>query len=661
MKKLFLLALAVLAIGLVACSNPSSSGSSKKSSGITVNAKWFVQKDAPGTGSNGDLWLDPSTTILYVNVNGTWTTVATLKGSNGTNGSGWTVGAAPPAAGVGSDGDLWLDSTSTIAYQKISGTWTALFTLKGTNGTNGTNGSNGTNGTNGANGTNGTNGTNGAMWWTGSSVPTSSNPSGAVAGDLYLDTATAQIYTKLSNGGWNAGVSFQSLSAPQYIFTPYMPRGIGINAVAYGNGIFVGVGDYGNIIRTTDGTNWTWVAFDGERQIFFGMDGDSVYINSDYDGSIYYTTDGSTPTYPQSGTTLSYIEVGAPKVVSGNPPLTVKAILVVDNSVASPVYSGTFVYMNDLGIPRPGTHVGHTVFGTSKSRTGETNNAKLPIMSGLKILKGQKGLVDADATYEVTPYSLNGIAYGNNIFVAVGEYGTIIRSTDGISWTYANVIHTDIDFTNVAYGNGYFVAYSGAQIWSSPDGQNWKSVNGAPNTTGNQTIAYLKDKWTLFASTGIGGTGLAIYSTSDVSSTSDVAFGWAGLTASATFSFQCEIYGAAYGNGMYVAVGYRNGMYSPLILTSGDGTTWSTQDLPINNGYYYPLFGIAYGTGGFIAVSGYSYYSGSSVLTSSNGKSWAIQAWNGGSGTSSFSSVAGGTLENEPFYVIGLRRGDSRG
>jgi len=30
---------------------------------------------------------------------------------------------------------------------------------------------------------------------------------------------------------------------------------------------------------------------------------------------------------------------------------------------------------------------------------------------------------------------LNGVAYGNNIYVVVGDLGTILTSPDGITWT----------------------------------------------------------------------------------------------------------------------------------------------------------------------------------------------------------------------------------
>lgn len=54
-------------------------------------------------------------------------------------------------------------------------------------------------------------------------------------------------------------------------------------------------------------------------------------------------------------------------------------------------------------------------------------------------------------------YPLNGVAYGNGTFVAVGEDGTILTSRDGRNWT-RQTSGTSKDLDGVAYGNGTFVA-----------------------------------------------------------------------------------------------------------------------------------------------------------------------------------------------------------
>jgi hypothetical protein len=49
------------------------------------------------------------------------------------------------------------------------------------------------------------------------------------------------------------------------------------------------------------------------------------------------------------------------------------------------------------------------------------------------------------------------VAYGNGLFVVVGDDGAILTSPDGLNWT-VQTSGTGIDLYGVAYGNGTFVA-----------------------------------------------------------------------------------------------------------------------------------------------------------------------------------------------------------
>jgi len=68
---------------------------------------------------------------------------------------------------------------------------------------------------------------------------------------------------------------------------------------------------------------------------------------------------------------------------------------------------------------------------------------------------------------------LEGVTYGNGIFVAVGRTGegevrgTILTSRDGVKWT-ERVLGTDGWLNDVTYGNGIFVAV-GAVFITGPD------------------------------------------------------------------------------------------------------------------------------------------------------------------------------------------------
>jgi hypothetical protein len=80
--------------------------------------------------------------------------------------------------------------------------------------------------------------------------------------------------------------------------------------------------------------------------------------------------------------------------------------------------------------------------------------------------KNEPGATWTSRTSQRNP--LNGVTYGNGLFVAVGRNGIILTSPDGVSWT-RQTPPTSNWLYGVTYGNGTFVAVgqSGA-ILTSP-------------------------------------------------------------------------------------------------------------------------------------------------------------------------------------------------
>jgi photosystem II stability/assembly factor-like uncharacterized protein len=74
---------------------------------------------------------------------------------------------------------------------------------------------------------------------------------------------------------------------------------------------------------------------------------------------------------------------------------------------------------------------------------------------------------------------LYSVTYGDSQFVAVGGGGTVLTSTDAVTWTIQNS-GTTHGFTSVAYGNEQYVAvgqfvsaWSFGMIFTSTDGISW--------------------------------------------------------------------------------------------------------------------------------------------------------------------------------------------
>ena len=157
-----------------------------------------------------------------------------------------------------------------------------------------------------------------------------------------------------------------------------------------------------------------------------------------------------------------------------------------------------------------------------------------------------------------------GTVSGNNMFVTVGDSGTLLTSPDGVAWTLGSSGDTHHLF-GVGYGNGTFVAVGTVgTILTSTDGATW---------------------------------------TPRVSGTADY------------------LYGAAYGNSRFVVVGA-----SGTVLTSADnGVTWNDPFWPYASPTDNWLYGIAYGWE-FAAVGDYDGIPAhSELLTSPDAAAWTRQ------------------------------------
>jgi len=185
---------------------------------------------------------------------------------------------------------------------------------------------------------------------------------------------------------------------------------------------------------------------------------------------------------------------------------------------------------------------------------------------------------------------------GGGVHIAVGDYGTILRSADnGTTWTVID--NGGRTLNGVTFGAGLFVAVgSDGRVLTSPDGLVWTARHSGTST---------------------------------------------------------QLKGVAYGNGLFVAVGTTRVDPDTLvpagaIYTSGDGINWTSrlQTLPLNTAL--DLLDVGFGSDGitnvFVAVG-----QGGYLLTSAdNGTTWLLNgaapinpaaALPGGIGTFDFLAV----------------------
>ncbi|MGM0712495.1 MAG: chitobiase/beta-hexosaminidase C-terminal domain-containing protein, partial [Bacillota bacterium] len=153
---------------------------------------------------------------------------------------------------------------------------------------------------------------------------------------------------------------------------------------------------------------------------------------------------------------------------------------------------------------------------------------------------------------------------GGKVVTVANSSAIVLVSTDGETWT-PHTAPGAAGFNSVTYGEGKFVAVGKelGSIYSSSDGETWQKVNTASPTQ--------------------------------------------------------QLYGIAYGNGVFVAVGASNYLYA-----SDDGVNWTQKTAPTGLGE------IAYSTVTF--GEGHFFAGGASqtVISSPDGSAWSVENTGGG-------------------------------
>jgi len=252
------------------------------------------------------------------------------------------------------------------------------------------------------------------------------------------------------------------------------------------------------------------------------------------------------------------------------------------------------------------------------NNTIEYISLNLPIVSYQNIFAVSNGAVS-------TP--MYDVQYGNGAFVAVGENLTIQSSNNAATWTsrYQNT-SSNTSFYAVSYGNGIFFAVGGSSnIWTSTNNAVTWTQATTPNQDGLYTLRGAAYGNGVYIAVGrFGYDRIRSYVLSSTDTITWTQRSWA------TSNTDGALRGAAYGNGVYVAVGDNN------FVKSKNGTTWTvaTRDTAGPIGQF---FDVAYGNGLFVAVGT------AGIQTSSDGSTWTFRAV---------------TPEKSVSYLFGVTYGD---
>lgn len=434
-----------------------------------------------------------------------------------------------------------------------------------------------------------------------------------------------------------------------------LPGGNLLEAVGYGNGRFVAVGDGGTVLSSADATNWT-SRYLGQ---IYGVGADYWLASVTWGAGTWVAVGGGQPpgggSFPvllTSPDLATWTEQSAPS----NSSFAVSYL-------ESVVYGGgQFAAIGSGGDPETlqpeaailtspdGVHWSHRDSGTIETFwTGTSYGNGTYLAAGGGTLRSTDGV--NWSPHQPFSQSISGLAYGSGRFVALSL--GVYSSLDGLAWSESSPLLRNA--SRLAYGGGQFVAADGARIWTSPDTTNW-TARGLATTGQVRGLGYGDGKFvavgsgTLSVSTnGSGWLNLASVVTTTL--INGAAYGrgafvavgdqstilrsvdgakWTRIAAGSLSN--PNLYAAAYGGGTLVAVGSQG-----LVLASTNGTDWTTA----TNAGDTLLQDVVYANGQFLAVG-----SGGAILTSANGSVWRS------TGSTDFGPLAGAAYGNG-LYVVG--------
>lgn len=367
---------------------------------------------------------------------------------------------------------------------------------------------------------------------------------------------------------------------------PY-PQGNHLNAIAYGNGLFVAVGSDGVIITSSNGENWE-LQDSGTSQILFNVAWcGNQFVSVGNKGTILTSPDGITWTKQNSGTSYStYYSVGyngSLLVATSSNHIRYSS----DNGITWHLVSIDFPeYTRLTAITSDGTQFvavgdrGVAVTSTDGTDWTEQNTPVSSILNAIVftnsqyVVVGHAGTVltsgngiDWDEQSTPTNNNLNDIVWDGSQYVAVGNPGAgenilVITSDDGILW----VKHDEAfraSLLGISYGGNKHVAVgSFGSIATSTDGASWDKIS--EGVTQN-----LKDViWTGSQYAAVGQVGTIVTST-DGLNWYDHSLTMADVTP---LTLLPELRGITWNGSQLVAVGTYG-----VIVTSPDGATWTKQ------------------------------------------------------------------------------------
>ena len=421
-----------------------------------------------------------------------------------------------------------------------------------------------------------------------------------------------------------------------------------LNAVCHGGGRLVAVGEDTSILHSTDGRNWQKVAIPGSWGLYDVHWTGGEFITVGLDGVMFTSANGVDWSMRSPGRIDSAVWDGSRFLAfSGR-----NILQSVNGNDWSPL---SFVNW----------HVNSTVHDEKMRDMIWTGTAYVAVGEAGWILKSTDGVtwtkgVTTGSTYPVSD-GLYGLAWSGSRFVMVGRH-YFGYSDDGVNWTVTEQPDYFV-FGDVAWNGSQFMAVWGGKVMSSSNGVAW-SVLRSRSGDSLKSVAWSGSQWVVAGNN----------STAAMVSTSPDGVAWTDLNGDAGATFLA----VASSGGVHVAVdgagkikrfsggvwtdelsGLAGSVVSLVVEPAGFRTfssygmtslrspvgSWAQGDVRVCSDLLRSVV-----SGGGKWVVGTQGWAGSqaSILTSPDGRNWTKQTFNGYQGP-----FASAVWTGAEFHVVG--------
>ena len=256
-----------------------------------------------------------------------------------------------------------------------------------------------------------------------------------------------------------------------------------IKSIAYGNGVWVAVGDSGQLRTSTDTVTWA------TRTSNFGTTNinhvayNNIWVAVGNTGQLQTSTNATT----WNTQTSNFGTTNINRVAYGN---------------------SIWVAVGDSGQLRTSTDT--ITWSTQTSNFGTTNIRSVAYNNGVWVAVGDSGQIRTsinaiDWTTRTSNFGVSMIktvSYRNNQWVASGDNGVFIRSTDAITWTTTYNSMAAISNEIISNGDGFSSVNNGGSIYHTTDGLVWVTQTPNMGTTNVNGIAYGNGIWVAVGDSG---------------------------------------------------------------------------------------------------------------------------------------------------------------